>query len=77
MWKISLALIFFLPILINARSVVKRDAEETTTPLSLTTADGTAMDATINAIFEGSGIQSTKESVLPNSTTEEAIRIDV
>lgn len=77
MWKISLALTFFMPILITARSVIKRDAEETTTPLSLTTADGTAMNATINAIFEGQGKQSTKESALPNSTTEEAIRVDV
>lgn len=77
MWKISLALTFFMPILINARSVIKRDADETTTHLSLTTADGKAMNATINAIFEGPGEQSTKESALPSSTTEEAIRIDV
>lgn len=66
-----------MPILINARNVIKRDAEETTTPLSLTTADGKAMNATINAIFEGRGKQSTKESALSKSTIEEAIRVDV
>lgn len=57
MWKFFALL--HLPLMILSRSVEIREADvdESTTPLSLTTADGEAINATKNAIYESTSFK--------------------